>query len=186
MFAVCSHKYDTDLTDDQWEIIKNFIRRTDYGGRPCETDFRRVVDGILYFVKAGCPWRLLPGDFPPWQTVYRYFRRWEKTGVWRKMHLALARQSRALAGREDKPTALAIDSQSVKTGKMVSIDSPELWRKLNKPLHVVLPKIWVELLVGADSTRPIHAASFRQVNKNTCQFWRPAIRSRAGVSMYPC
>jgi len=121
MFAVCSHKYDTDLTDEQWKIVENYIPLPGFGGRPCTTDFRRVLDGIFYFVKAGCPWRLLPGDFPPWQTVHRYFLEWTRSGVWRKIHLALVKKARVLLGREEKPTAVVIDSQSVKTGKVVPI-----------------------------------------------------------------
>lgn len=122
MFASCSG-YDTDLSDDQWDKIKRFIPRAGKGGRQRETNMRRVVDAIFYISVNGCKWRNLPKDFPPWQTVYRYFVLMRKTHKWKKIHYALYEEARAEAGKAKQPTLLAMDSQSVKTGKNASVST---------------------------------------------------------------
>ncbi|GBQ13300.1 transposase [Komagataeibacter rhaeticus DSM 16663] len=66
--------YDTDLTDQQWELLEPYIFKAKPGGRPRSTNVREVINAIFYVLKNGCMWRSLPRDFPPWQTVYRYFR----------------------------------------------------------------------------------------------------------------
>lgn len=85
-----------------------------HGGRPA-ADIREVMDAILYVVKTGCSWRSLPHDFPCWQTVYGYFNRWSKDGSWEAIHCFLAKEVRTRAGRQARPTAGSLDSQSVKT-----------------------------------------------------------------------
>ncbi len=72
--------YPTDLTDRQWAVIAPMIPDAAPGGRPRKASEREIVEAILYFLRAGCSWRLLPHDFPPWQTVYSYLRRWEREG----------------------------------------------------------------------------------------------------------
>lgn len=111
--------YETDLSNGEWALIVPFIPPPKTGGRPRSTDERRVVDGILYMVKTGCQWRLLPDAFPPWQTVYRFFAAWRQKGVWKKIHYALhIKARRKEEGRHLTPSAVVIDSQSVKTGKL--------------------------------------------------------------------
>jgi putative transposase len=110
--------YATDLTDAQWGIVCKYIPAPKHGGRPRTTNERRVVDAIFYFLKTGCQWRQLPSDLPHWRTVYGYFIQWRKNLVWKKMHHALYAEARKLAERQPKPTALIVDSQSVKTGKL--------------------------------------------------------------------
>ena len=107
--------YPTDLTDAQWKIIAPLLPKPKCKRRPREIPLRRILDAILYLVRTGCAWRLLPHDFPKWQTVYTYFRRWRKTGVWTKIHDSLREKTRQQAGRTRKPTAGVLDSQSVKT-----------------------------------------------------------------------
>jgi transposase len=85
------------------------------GGRPRRAPAWELVDAILYFLRAGMAWRLLPHDLPPWQTVYYYLRRWQREGVWDRVHHALVMADRERAGREASPTAAILDSQSVKT-----------------------------------------------------------------------
>jgi len=116
-------RYDTDLTDLQWAIVLPFIPSPKTGGRPRTTNEREVVNAILYLVKTGCHWRSLPSDFPPWQSVYRFFIAWRKKLVWRKIQQKLYEKARVAEGRKLRPTAVVVDSQSVKTGKMVAISS---------------------------------------------------------------
>lgn len=110
-------RYQSDLSDAQWGHVEQFIPRAKWGGRPRSTSVRRAVDAILYLVRTGCQWRQLPHDFPPWQTVYRYFVAWERDGVIADIQRILHRFVRMAEWREPSPSVLIIDSQSVKTGK---------------------------------------------------------------------
>lgn len=109
--------YDTDMTDAQWAILQQFFPKRAAGtrGRPCTHSPREIINAILYILTAGCVWRLLPHDLPPWKTVYHYFRTWTKTGLWEQINQTLREQVRTEAGREPEPSAACIDSQSVKT-----------------------------------------------------------------------
>jgi len=110
--------YATDLTDEQWKVIKPHIppskSGTPKGGRP-PTEVRTVVNGLMYLARTGCQWRLLPKDFGPWSTVYYYYRTWRRDGTWQKIHDVLRQKVRVQAGRKPSPSAAIIDSQSVKT-----------------------------------------------------------------------
>ena len=107
--------YDTDLTDGQWALIAPLIPEAEPGGRPRKAPTRELVNAILYFLRAGMAWRLLPHDFPPWQTVYYYLRRWQREGVWERVHHVLVMADRERTGREPSPSAAILDSQSVRT-----------------------------------------------------------------------
>ena len=107
--------YPSDLTDDQWELLSPLLPSSKPGGRPRTVDLREVLDGILYVLRTGCAWRMLPHDLPPWQTVYKYFRRFSEDGTWERVHDALRPNVRESDGRDAMPTAAIIDSQSVKT-----------------------------------------------------------------------
>jgi putative transposase len=107
--------YPSDLTNGQWAVIEPIIPDAAPGGRPRCAPQREIVEAILYLLRAGCSWRLLPHDFPPWQTVYYYLRRWEREGVWARVHHMLVMADRERAGREASPSAAIIDSQTVRT-----------------------------------------------------------------------
>jgi putative transposase len=107
--------YPTDLSDRQWKRIGPMIPPAKRGGRPRVVDMREVVNAILYVVRGGCAWRLLPHDFPAWRTVYGYFVAFKQKGVWRRMHDALREQVRRAVGHQGSPSAAILDSQSVKT-----------------------------------------------------------------------
>lgn len=111
--------YPTDLTDDQWERLDPLLPKpktgTPRGGRPATIDRRAVVDAIFYHLRAGGAWRMLPHDFPPWQTVYGLFRDWRLAGAWEKVHAALREEVRIEAGAPPTPGTLRVDSQTVKT-----------------------------------------------------------------------
>jgi putative transposase len=107
--------YDTDLTDAQWQLIEALFPPAKPGGRPRSRDPREIVNGIFYFLRSGCAWRLLPHDLPPWSTVHDSYRKWRKSGLWKEIHDALREKLRVKEGREAQPSAAIIDSQSVKT-----------------------------------------------------------------------
>ena len=107
--------YPSDLSDAEWEFVAPLIPPAKSGGRPRTVDIREVLDAIFYVLRSGCAWRMLPHDFPNWQTVYTYFRNWRKDGTWERLNTVLRQQVRQAAGREAEPSAAIIDSQSVKT-----------------------------------------------------------------------
>lgn len=107
--------YPTDLSDAQWKLLEPLIPSPKAGGRPITHERREIVNALLYIVRNGCSWRSLPHDFPPYTTVYDYFRAWRDSGVWEQVNTALREQVRQQAGREAQPSAGIIDSQSTKT-----------------------------------------------------------------------
>jgi len=109
-------KYPSDLSDEQWRIIQRLLPKPARRGRK-PIDRRRVIDAILYVVRSGCQWRMLPRDFPNWSTVYGVFRRWRLGGLWQQIHDALHEQVRKSEGQKPTPTAAIIDSQSVRTAE---------------------------------------------------------------------
>jgi transposase len=106
--------YDTDLTDAQFALVEPFLPPANRRGRP-RANLRTVVNALLYLVRTGCQWRLLPHDFPPWSTVHTWYRRWRQDDTWQRINEALRQQVRFQAGRHPSPRSSAADSQSVKT-----------------------------------------------------------------------
>ncbi len=106
--------YPSDLTDSQWKIIQELIPAAKVGGRPRSLDMRLVVNAILHVVVGGIQWRMLPKEYPKWQSVYHYFRIWRDDGTWQRIHDTLRAAVRRKAGRHKHPTAACLDSQSVK------------------------------------------------------------------------
>jgi len=110
--------YPTDVTDVQWLLLEPLllaVLKQSNRGRRRQVELREIVNAIRYVTRTGCAWRLLPHDFPAWQTVYGYFRRWRDAGVWEQLNEALRDAVRTEAERDTEPSAAIIDSQSVKT-----------------------------------------------------------------------
>src|SRR5215212_3221155 len=107
--------YQTDLSDAEWSCLEPHLPAPEATARPRLHSPREILDAILYVLKSGCAWRLLPHDFPPWRTVYHYFRAWRLSGIWEKMHAALRERVRVPLKRNPQPSAAIVDSQSVKT-----------------------------------------------------------------------
>src|ERR1022692_1537934 len=107
-------RYPSDLTDEEWRSIEPLLPRPSKRGRKRTTDLREVVNAIRYMVRSGCEWRMLPVHFPPWQTVYWWFRRFVRLLLFRTIHDVALMIDRERAGREASPTAGVIDSQTVK------------------------------------------------------------------------
>lgn len=111
------HAYPSDLSDAQWALLEPLLERpprADGRGRPREVALREVVNAILYVLREGCRWRALPHDFPNHNTVYWYFAQWTDDGTLVRIHDLLRRRTREQLGRDPDPSALIIDSQSVK------------------------------------------------------------------------
>ena len=107
--------YATDLSDEEWRILEPLVPEAKSGGRPRSHEARELLDAIFYAVRGGCAWRLLPHEFPPWQTVYHYFRLWRIDGTWERVNGALRERVRTMAGRQETPSAAILDSQSART-----------------------------------------------------------------------
>ena len=111
--------YSSNLTQDQFDLIEPLIPPAKAGGRPRSVNMWAVLNGIMYVVVQGCKWRDLPGDLPPWSTVYTYFRNWRNDGTWLAIHDRLRSWERVSRGRFESPSEAVIDSQSVPTATMV-------------------------------------------------------------------
>jgi len=107
--------YPSDLSDTEWQNLRRLLPAPKRGGRPRTTDLRSVVNAIFYVLRSGCAWRMLPQDFPPFPTVYMYFKQWRDDGTWQRVHDVLRDRIRRLDGRKKSPSAAIVDSQSVKT-----------------------------------------------------------------------
>src|SRR5512143_90744 len=107
--------YPSDLSDLEWAIVAPLLPSPARRGRPREWSLRLLINAIFYLLRAGCPWRFLPHEYPPWRTVYHDFRAWQRTGLWHRIHEALRRRVRQQSRRDPDPSAAIIDSQSVKT-----------------------------------------------------------------------
>lgn len=106
--------YPDDLSDEERDLIKHLVPKGKSGGRP-PSNRRQIINAIFYVLRSGCSWRMLPKDYPKWQTVYGLFRKWKKRGIIKKIHDYLRDLTRLKSGRPKEPSAMILDSQSVKT-----------------------------------------------------------------------
>ena len=146
-------KYPSDLTSRQWQLIRQLLPpRSKRGRHPI--DRRLVVNAILYVVRTGCQWRMLPKDFPNWSTVYGIFWQWRNDGTWQKIHDGLRAKTRKAAGKKSTPTVAIVDSQSIRTaegGEERGYDSAK--RIMGRKRHVAVDTLGLLLAVvvhGAD------------------------------------
>lgn len=110
-------RYPTDLTDQEWAVLEPLLPPAKTGGRNRSIETREIANAIFYLLRTGCAWRMLPQDFPKWQTVYTYFRNWKNDGTWQKVSDVLRRKLRSQEGRDEEPSAGILDSQSAKTAE---------------------------------------------------------------------
>jgi transposase len=146
-------RYPTDLTSRQWRLVEPLLPEPPPGpaGRPPKHEKREVVNAILYHVRAGGSWRMLPKDLPPWETVYGYFARWRDDGTLDRLHDALREQVRSKRERRNpSPSAGIVDSQTVKGADTVGSATRgyDAGKKLNgRQRHIVVDTIGLLLVV---------------------------------------
>lgn len=139
-------RYPTDLTDAEWAILAPLIPASRAGGRPPRHQRRELVDAMRYVLRGDIAWRLLPHEFPPWQTVSHYFNLWRRDGTWERANTQLREQVRLRTGRSATPTAAILDSQSVRTTGKKRVRGYDGAKKLSgRKRHVLVDTGGLEL-----------------------------------------
>jgi putative transposase len=162
-------RYTSDLTDTEWNLIAHCFPKLGKLGRPREHTYRELLNAIFYLTKTGCQWRNLPAHFPPWATVYHYFRCWKNNGLWVAVHTHLREHVRLMVGRKRRASAAIIDSQSVKSTECSDERGYDAGKKINgRKRHILVDTLglllWVMVLPAnvqdRDGAKQLLAACF--------------------------
>ena len=166
--------YPTNLSDSQWQYISNFLDTK----RNRKYELREVFNGILYLLKTGCQWRMLPGDFPDWHMVYYYFSSWKRAGIIEVLQEALVEKTRLESGRKEQPTAGIIDAQSVKS-TLVSSESKgfDAGKKVKGiKRHIIVDTLGLVLAVVIQSASVQDRDGAIEVIGKMAESWRNVIK----------
>ena len=166
--------YPTNVSDSQWQIISKYLdvdRKRKY-------DLKEIVNSILYIVKTGCQWRMLPSDFAPWETAYYYFSVWKKGEIFEILHEALVEKIRVMKGRKEEPTVGIIDAQSVKNTLVSSEDKGfDVGKKIKGiKRHIIVDTLGLVLSVVIQSASVQDRDGAVDVVSKLCESWKRVVK----------
>ena len=166
--------YLTNVSDSGWQIISKYLDTE----RNRRYELREIVNAILYVVKTGCQWRMLPGDFAPWKTVYYYFSVWKKGEIFEIIHEDLVEKVRAMKGRKEEPTVGIIDAQSVKNTLVSSqergFDAGKKIKGIKR--HIIVDTLGLVLAVVIQSASVQDRDGAVDVVNKLCESWRKVVK----------
>ena len=166
--------YLTNVSDSGWQIISKYLDTE----RNRRYELREIINAILYVVKTGCQWRMLPGDFAPWKTVYYYFSVWKKGEIFEIIHEDLVEKVRAMKGRKEEPTVGIIDAQSVKNTLVSSqergFDAGKKIKGIKR--HIIVDTLGLVLAVVIQSASVQDRDGAVDVVNKLCESWRKVVK----------